>query len=98
METEEILYGNRSSPSLGGYHGHQSDNAKHTAIRTSFFALRNNILEELKNTNSDTVRLICSNSSTQKTTTTKTTKQTSKKIEETSISSNHHNKYIPNKT
>jgi hypothetical protein len=56
METEEILYGNRSSPSLGGYHGHQSDNAKRTAIRTSFFALRNNILEELKNTNSDTVR------------------------------------------
>jgi hypothetical protein len=51
METEEILYGNRSSPSLGGYHRHQSDNAKQTAIRTSFFALRNNILEELKNTN-----------------------------------------------
>lgn len=66
METEEILYGNRSSPSLGGYHGHQSDNAKQTAIRTSFFALRNNILEELKNTNSDTVRLICANSSTKK--------------------------------
>ena len=66
METEEILYGNWSNPSLGGYHGHQSDNAKQTAIWTSFFALRNNILEELKNTNSDTVRLICSNSSTQK--------------------------------
>ncbi|XP_052077218.1 uncharacterized protein LOC127715238 isoform X2 [Mytilus californianus] len=50
METEEILYGNRSSPSFGGY-GQQS---KQSAIRTSFFALRNNILEDLQETNSET--------------------------------------------
>ncbi|XP_063415448.1 uncharacterized protein LOC134697235 isoform X2 [Mytilus trossulus] len=50
METEEILYGNRSSPSLGSY-GQQS---KQSAIRTSFFALRNNILEDLQETNSET--------------------------------------------
>lgn len=51
METEEILYGNRSSPSFGSY-GQQS---KQSAIRTSFFALRNNILEDLQETNSETV-------------------------------------------
>ncbi|CAG2242981.1 unnamed protein product [Mytilus edulis] len=50
METEEILYGNRSSPSFGSY-GQQS---KQSAIRTSFFALRNNILEDLQETNSET--------------------------------------------
>ena len=55
METEEILYGNRSSPSFGRYSSSYSDQSKQSAIRTSFFALRNNILEELKTTNSETV-------------------------------------------